>query len=72
MSLKDNSLFKKLISLNLPTEDFAVFGSGPMFAYGLRKSIHDIDLIARGQAWEKAKTLGQEHQDKCGIKISRI
>jgi hypothetical protein len=33
--------------------DYVVTGSGPLLAHGL-KAIHDLDLVARGQAWELA------------------
>jgi len=46
--------------LNLPLNDFAIFGSGPMFAHGLKKQLRDIDVIARGKAWENALN----HKDK--------
>ena len=49
------NLFQKLSTLNLPKKDFAVFGSGPLFIHGLREEIHDLDIIARNKAWEKAK-----------------
>ncbi len=55
--LASNPIFNKLITLGLPTEDFAIFGSGSMFAHGLKDLGHDIDIVARGQAWEKATTL---------------
>lgn len=55
---KDNPILNKLISLDLPTKDYAVFGSGPMFAHGIKDLGHDIDIIARKDAWEKATTLG--------------
>ena len=55
--LTQNPLFGQLAKLELPTADFAVFGSGPMYAYALREQIHDLDLIARGSAWKKAAIL---------------
>jgi hypothetical protein len=56
--LKNNPLIAKLLKLELPSDDFAVFGSGPMMAHGLKES-RDLDLIARGAAWEKALVLGE-------------
>ncbi len=54
MNILNNRLFKKLILLKLPSSDFAVFGSGLLFVYGLIDGARDVDLIARGAAWEKA------------------
>jgi len=53
-----NELFGKLRTLGLPTRDYAVFGSGPLAVRGLIREIRDLDLVARGTAWERAKRLG--------------
>ncbi|MBD3009140.1 hypothetical protein [Streptomyces sp. 5-10] len=58
MDLSEQPLFKKLISLELPVNDFFVAGSGPMLAHGIRSSVGDLDIVARGAAWEKALRLG--------------
>lgn len=58
-SYKNNIFFKRLVLLNLPPEDYAIFGSGPMAAYGLKKMEHDIDIVARGNAWKKAQEYGK-------------
>jgi len=54
--VNNHPLIKKLLSLDLPPEDYAVFGSGPMFAHGIKDLGHDIDVIARKKAWKKALT----------------
>lgn len=62
MKLPDHPLFSSLKDLGLPTEDFAVFGSGPMWLRGLREG-KDLDLIARRAAWAKAAALAPiEHK----------
>jgi hypothetical protein len=61
-----NQLVQELISLQLPNEDFAIFGSGLMLAFGLQDSIPDLDVIARGAAWEQATTLADPHPAKSG------
>ncbi len=43
---------EELSALNLPSEDFAVFGSGPMVIRGIREN-DDIDLVAREYLWKK-------------------
>ena len=35
-----------------------MFGSGPIVIRGIREFNSDLDIIARGQAWEQAKQLG--------------
>lgn len=46
--------FGQLFSLHLPREDFAVAGSGPMYVRGMIDELGDVDVIARGRAWEIA------------------
>ena len=46
-------------ALGLPAGDYALHGSAPMLAHGLLSEIHDIDIVARGTAWERATTLGE-------------
>ncbi|MDE2018879.1 MAG: hypothetical protein KGJ13_00870 [Patescibacteria group bacterium] len=64
---KSHPLFKKLFSLDLPPEDYAVFGSGPMYAHGLRKGIADLNIIARGKAWQKTHEFGGEQTAHSGL-----
>jgi hypothetical protein len=53
-----NPLIRHLIALNLDRDDFVVFGSAPLLAHGLRRSIGDLDIVARGAAWRRACELG--------------
>lgn len=55
-------LLEKLKALDLPANDFAIFGSGPMYPIGIKELGHDIDLIARGEAWQKATILNKPVQ----------
>jgi hypothetical protein len=57
-TLKDHHLFQALLELQLPADHFVVFGSGPLMAHGLRES-RDLDLLARGAAWEVALSQGE-------------
>lgn len=57
--MNKKQLFEKILSLELPKDDFAVFGSGPLLANNLISQIEDIDIIAKEKAWEKAKKLGR-------------
>lgn len=58
MPLADASPFQELLSLHLPTSDYAIAGSGPLFARGLIASVGDLDVVARGEAWRRAVALG--------------
>jgi hypothetical protein len=53
--LRENPLIHRLLRLNLEPDDFVIFGSAPLFAHGiLRRELHDLDVVARGRAWEAA------------------
>ncbi|GAA5085712.1 hypothetical protein HNP84_010213 [Thermocatellispora tengchongensis] len=56
MQPKDNPLIRKLLSLDLPAEDYVIAGSGPLFAHGIKNGLGDLDVVARGRAWQKATT----------------
>ncbi|QIY56617.1 hypothetical protein HEP86_21350 [Streptomyces sp. RPA4-5] len=58
MNLDEQPLFRSLASLDLPADDFIIAGSGPMLAHGIRSTLGDLDVVARGAAWDKALTLG--------------
>ena len=53
------SLFDRVKSLNLPVSDFAIFGSGPLIVRGIIPASNDLDIICRGQAWERVKAIGE-------------
>ena len=51
--------FEMLRSVDLPAGDYAVFGSGPLLVRGIIDQAHDIDVIARGEAWTQALEQGE-------------
>jgi len=51
-------IFDLLRSLDLPTADHAVFGSGPLIVRGIVEPTNDLDVISRGAAWEVAAAAG--------------
>lgn len=57
MNLPNHPLFEELKKIGLPDGDYAIFGSGPLWVRGIRES-NDLDIIARGSAWEWAKGNG--------------
>ncbi len=60
----------KLKKLNLPVEEYAIFGSGPLAIRGIRDSA-DIDIIVKLKLWKKlAKKYPQETERL--IKINSI
>lgn len=64
---KPEELIEKAKTLNLPQNDFAIFGSAHLYHCGLRDSIGDIDIIARKKAWEIATLLGKMENAKSGV-----
>jgi len=65
METRFQKLIGELKAIGLPPDDFAVFGSGPLAARGLR-DVSDLDIVARGEAWEKAKRFGTPGQTQSG------
>ncbi len=50
--------YELLRAVDLPVGDYAVFGSGPLLVRGIIEDANDIDVIARGSAWERALDQG--------------
>ncbi len=64
------SLFDRVKSLNLPVSDFAIFGSGPLIVRGIIPASNDLDIICRGQAWERVKAIGElEYLSKYDVTV---
>ncbi|MBB4947675.1 hypothetical protein F4556_003210 [Kitasatospora gansuensis] len=60
MTLTDPAgLFAALRDLQLPAGDYVVCGSAALLARGLRARIGDLDVLARGHAWQIATTLAR-------------
>lgn len=55
--LDTHPLIRMLRALDLPTSDYVVFGSGPLLAHGLRATLGDLDIVARGPAWHRLAAL---------------
>ena len=53
-SFLNHPYIRNLLSLELPLTDYAIAGSGPLFARGWIDDPTDIDVVARGAAWDAA------------------
>jgi hypothetical protein len=53
ISVLEHPLIRRLIQLDLDRDNFVIFGSGPLLAHGIRRNIHDLDVVARGSAWHR-------------------
>lgn len=67
MGIESSSAFGRVADLELPSGDYAIFGSGPLIVRGWVEPTNDLDIVCRGSAWEKAVSLGElvhlEHWD---------
>lgn len=50
--------FQSLAELHLSPDDFAIAGSGPLFAHGLIDDLGDLDIVCRNEAWTTVCKLG--------------
>jgi hypothetical protein len=61
-ALSENGLIRRfavlVTELELDLRDLVIFGSGPLLAHGLRAGIHDLDIVARGPAWQRVREYG--------------
>ena len=58
-SFLNHPFVRELMSLQLEVSNFAIAGSGPLFVRGWIDDPKDIDVVARGSAWETAVQIGQ-------------
>ncbi|MEV8453616.1 hypothetical protein AB0467_13560 [Streptomyces sp. NPDC052095] len=59
MCLTAHPLIRRLLSLDLAVRDYVVAGSGPLLAHGIRESVGDLDIVARGAAWRTVTRLSE-------------
>lgn len=57
--LKNHPLIKKLRMLDLPRNDFVLFGGAMMYVLGIKDEMHDLDIVSRNGAWKQAKNIGE-------------
>lgn len=61
MDLSNHKIFQKLSELGLEKDEYVIFGSGVMFALGIRQleDLDDIDLVVSSKGWEKVKNMAE-------------
>lgn len=64
--LPQHALIERLRALGLPPDDFVLFGSVPMWVKGL-KTLYDIEIVARGSAWERVCSMGTPKSSRFGV-----
>lgn len=50
--MDNQELFQRVKDLNLPMGEYAIFGSGPMGARGIRE-MNDVDIIVTHKLWDE-------------------
>ena len=62
LALSEDRLISRLVALanelDIDRRDFVIFGSAPLLAHGLRQRVRDLDVVARGTAWQRASRYG--------------
>jgi hypothetical protein len=53
------ALFDRLRQLELPPDDYAVFGSGPLAIRGIIPSCNDLDVLCKPHVWKIVCELGK-------------
>lgn len=53
-----HELFDQVKALCLPTDGYAIFGSGPLIIRGIVPIANDLDILCRGDAWKTVSSLG--------------
>lgn len=53
MDLKRLIYFDELEQLNLPRDEFAIYGSAPLAIRGLKEKIDDIDIVVKKKLWDE-------------------
>lgn len=56
--IRRNRLVGVLRQMNLNPDNFVVFGSAPLLVHGIRASINDLDIVARGEVWQYVSMIG--------------
>lgn len=67
MAISEQRLIRLLADLRLPSADFVVAGSGPLLVHGIKPTIHDIDVVARGRAWMRAAQMSKPVRSRSGL-----
>jgi hypothetical protein len=53
-----NELVRDLMGLDLDPHQFVIFGSAPLLVHGLRETVRDLDVVARGEVIACARQTG--------------
>ncbi len=54
-----DQVIERVRDINLDAGHYAIFGSGPLLVRGIIATVNDVDILARGPAWDTARTKGE-------------
>lgn len=54
-----DQVIERVAGLQLDAGHYAIFGSGPLLVRGIITTVNDVDIIARGPAWQTALGKGE-------------
>lgn len=63
LARQDRDLFRQLRELELPEDDYVIFGSAPLAVRGIIPAVNDLDVVCRGSAWEAVCALSAPERD---------
>ena len=64
------TLFDRFREIEFPTEDYAIFGSGPLAIRNIISAPNDLDVLCRGTARDRARQIGRErHLSKINVTV---
>jgi hypothetical protein len=72
MGLDWDEVRHRVAALGFEPGDWLLFGSVPMLAHGLIPEVGDIDILARGRAWEQAAALGTAQTATSGDRVVHL
>lgn len=56
ITMHEWNLLTTLTRLELNTSDYAIMGTGALISYALPRQIYDLDVLVRGEAWDKVRS----------------
>lgn len=66
MGLSWSDVIDAVRSLDVPREDVVLAGSGPLLAHGVIAEVGDVDIVARGEAWDRVAARGDVRAGELG------
>lgn len=57
--MSDHPLIRRLLEIALPWGDWTLYGSGPLLLRGWIDDVGDLDIVCRGDAWDRACEIGE-------------